>query len=70
LSVRGRSEPGCHIVIGGISVATDDRGEFAMDLELRTGYNLLVVQAIDPAGNTAFLTREIQARSTESGSPQ
>ena len=46
-------------------MTANDSGEFAVDLDLRDGYNILVVQAIDPAGNTAFVTREVHAWATE-----
>jgi hypothetical protein len=57
--IRGETEPGCKIIIGDATVTTDAAGRFETTLTLRDGYNFVVVQAVDPLGNTAFDSRTI-----------
>jgi hypothetical protein len=59
--VRGATEPGSLVFIGETRVPTDGQGHFEHELQLREGYNFIVVQAVDPAGNTTFWSREITA---------
>lgn len=61
--IRGEIEPGCRVIIGGATVATDADGRFEHTLELRAGHNFVVVQAVDPLGNTAFESRTIVSTS-------
>jgi len=59
--VRGATEPGSQVFIGEARVPTDGEGRFEHELQLREGYNFVVVQAVDPAGNTTFRSEEITA---------
>jgi hypothetical protein len=59
--VRGATEPGSLVFIGETRVPTDGEGRFEHELQLREGYNFVVVQAVDPAGNTTFQSQEITA---------
>lgn len=65
--LRGRSEPGSRIVIGPVTLHADASGGFEHLLTLRDGYNFVVVQSIDAAGNTAFANHAIIAELPESG---
>lgn len=60
ITVSGVTEPGSNVFVGETRVAVGDDGEFEHVLQIRNGYNFLVVQAIDTAGNTAFDSREIK----------
>ncbi len=66
LVIRGETEPGCRVIIGDVTVPTDGSGRFEHSFELRDGYNFIVVQAVDPVGNTAFESRTIVAESPDS----
>ena len=59
--VRGATEPGSQVFIGEARVPTDGEGRFEHELQLREGHNFVVVQAVDPAGNTTFRSEEITA---------
>jgi hypothetical protein len=61
VAVRGSTEPGSLVFIGQTRIPTDGKGRFEYELQLREGYNFIVVQAVDPAGNTTFRSREITA---------
>ena len=59
--VRGTTEADCRVLIGEHAVPVDDAGRFEHELVLQHGYNFLVVQSIDPTGNTAFRNHTILA---------
>jgi hypothetical protein len=61
LTIRGTVEPGCRVVIGDRAIPVGEDGTFEHAYPLRPGYNFLVVQAIDPTGNTAFSNHTIVA---------
>jgi hypothetical protein len=52
--LQGTVEPGSQVFIGSDFVSTNEVGEFEFALKLRNGYNVVVLQAIDTAGNTTF----------------
>ena len=54
--ITGTAGPGSLVMVNGILVRTDRTGNFSLDVPLREGSNRLVVNATDPAGNSA--TRE------------
>ena len=60
--LRGATDPGCRVVIGDRDVPIDALGHFEHSLAVRDGYNFLVVQAIDPTGNTAFDSHTVVAK--------
>ncbi len=66
LTIRGETEPGCRVVVGAESVPTDPAGRFELTVALKSGYNFLVVQAIDAAGNTAFQNHTVVAELKDS----
>jgi hypothetical protein len=61
LVLAGSTDPDCRIFIADAAVTVDREGRFRHELALRAGYNFLVVQAVDPAGNTAFFKHTILA---------
>ena len=61
IRVRGSTEPSCRVLIGDVAVPVAADGSFEHELTLQHGYNFLVVQAVDPAGNAAFLNQTILA---------
>ena len=60
--LAGRTEPGARILVGGERVPTNEAGEFEYDLQLRPGINLVVVQAVDPAGNVSFRSQMVNLK--------
>ncbi len=60
--LAGRTEPGARILVGGERVPTNEAGEFEFDLQLRAGINLVVVQAVDPAGNVSFRSQMVNLK--------
>jgi hypothetical protein len=65
LVIEGATDPDSRVFIGDLEVATTHSGEFEETLPLRSGYNIVVVQAVDPAGNTTFESRVINAEFPE-----
>ncbi len=59
--LSGTVEPGCRVFINDVGVTTDSTGRFTHTLQLTQGYNFVVVQAIDPTGNTAFENHTVVA---------
>ena len=57
--VHGETEPGAAVFIGNARVATDGSGRFRQEVELAEGWNVVVVEAIDPAGNVAYQSQRL-----------
>jgi len=57
--VHGEAEPGAAVFIGNARVATDGSGRFRQEVELTEGWNVVVVEAIDPAGNVAYQSQRL-----------
>ncbi len=60
--VRGRSETGARVFVNGKPVAVEADGSFSQKAALKEGVNVIVVEAVDPAGNTAYETRIINRK--------
>ena len=54
LRIAGETEPGAEVFVGGSAVETHEDGSFAHELSLEPGVNVVVVSAIDPAGNRTY----------------
>jgi hypothetical protein len=61
-SLRGSVEPGSEVFIGNEPVPTNATGEFEYDLALRRGLSVVVVEAVDTAGNTAYRSQLVNAK--------
>jgi hypothetical protein len=61
LSVRGLTEPGAELYVGGASVDVDRAGQFDYALNLKPGLNIVAVEAIDAAGNSSYYTHYVTA---------
>jgi len=57
--LSGRTDPDARIFVGGIPVKVDENGEFAHDLFLSRGYNVIVVEAVDKVGNVNYFSKTI-----------
>jgi len=54
--IKGHSEPQATIYVAGTSVAMDSNGNFVHTLMLNPGVNVVLVEALDAAGNSNFLS--------------
>ncbi len=62
LTLRGFVEPGADLFVSNTKVAVTASGSFEHVVELQRGLNMIVVEAIDPVGNTAYRSRLVRAR--------
>ena len=62
LLIRGTTEPDAEVVIGTEQIAVRSDGTFEYRLELRRGPNLIVIEAVDPAGNVTYRSQYVNAR--------
>jgi len=58
-TISGKAEPGSRVSVGSRNAVVDADGSFSFDMTLLDGRNTVTVTSIDPAGNTASLTRTI-----------
>ncbi len=57
--ILGKTEPGTTVWVNGRQVAVDQQGGFQTTVELLNGENVIRVEALDRAGNTATLVRRV-----------
>ena len=57
--MRGSTEPETRVFVSGVPAKINERGEFAHNLELEHGPNVIVVEAVDKVGNVAYLSQII-----------
>lgn len=57
VTVRGRTEPGAQVTVGGAIAAVSPNGSFEVVVALPSGRHVLHIVATDPAGNSA--TRDL-----------
>ncbi len=62
VTIAGKTEPGARVFISGQAVDPEADGRFVHTLRLRQGINLVVVEAVDPAGNVSYRSRMINGR--------
>lgn len=60
--VEGTTEPGCTVRVAGELVPVDAEGRFRGEVRLEPGVNVVVVQAIDAAGNVVYASEHVTAR--------
>lgn len=59
--IAGVAAPGTRIFIAGQAVPVDGTGRFAYRVELQQGFNVLVVEALDQAGNVTYSSKTVEA---------
>jgi hypothetical protein len=52
--LKGVAEPGASVFVSGKPVTLTEKGEFECDVKLARGINVIVVEAVDSAGNVAY----------------
>ena len=60
--LAGSAEPGARVFINNEEIPVDASGRFSHTLTLQRGVNMVVVEAIDAAGNVAYRSETIDAR--------
>jgi len=62
IEISGKTEPTSRVYISGAEIVPADDGVFRHDLQLKRGINVIVVEAVDPAGNISYQSRLINSR--------
>ncbi|MCP3978222.1 MAG: hypothetical protein GY716_02665 [bacterium] len=60
--LRGSAEPGSRVFVGDQPVSIEESGAFELALQLERGLNVIVVEAVDSAGNIAYESQLISAK--------
>jgi hypothetical protein len=60
--MAGNVEPEATLLVNNNRVTTLPSGEFSYDLELENGMNMIVVEAMDPAGNVSFRSKFVNCK--------
>jgi hypothetical protein len=59
VELTGQSEPDSHIFIAGEKIQSSPTGEFSYSLQISRGMNVIVVEAVDQAGNVSYSSEMI-----------
>ena len=62
ITLRGKTEPGAKIYVEGKPVAVDEDGGFRHRIHVKPGASLIVVEAVDAAGNVSYSTNLINGK--------
>ncbi len=62
ITLRGKTEPGAKVYVEGNRVTVNKEGFFKHQLRIKRGASLIVVEAVDPAGNVAYATNLVNAK--------
>ncbi len=62
IHLSGRVGRPAAVYVSGVKVATGPDGRFEFDLDLKPGANVIVVEAVDATGNTAYWSQIVNAR--------
>jgi hypothetical protein len=60
--IRGATEPGAKVYIGKAQAAVGPDGAFEASVVLARGVQIVVVEAVDSAGNIAYTSQTLAAR--------
>jgi hypothetical protein len=58
----GHTEPGARVFINGTEVLTTPEGEFRHAVALERGINIIVVEAVDAAGNVSYRSSTVHGK--------
>ncbi len=61
-TLRGKTDPGTKVFVGGQRVKTTKNGSFNYNLKLRPGINVIVVEAFDAVNNVTYRTQRINRK--------
>ena len=62
VTLRGKTEPGAKIYVEGKPVTVDSEGTFQHRLYIKPGASLIVIEAVDSAGNVAYATNLVNGK--------
>lgn len=60
--LSGVSAPGAKVFVGGQPASIDASGAFSHEVPIRSGMNLVTVEAVDTAGNVTYRSHYVQGR--------
>ena len=60
--MRGVTEPGARLFVDGRSSVAAADGSFEVAVELQRGVNVVVVEAVDVAGNVSYRSELVNAK--------
>lgn len=58
-TLRGKTEPGARVFVGGKRVKTTRQGKFEYRMKLQPGMNVIVVEAVDGVDNVAYRSQKV-----------
>ncbi len=58
-TLRGKTDPGARVFVGGQRVKTTPSGNFKYHLKLKPGLNEIVVEAVDAVDNVAYRSKRV-----------
>lgn len=58
-TLRGKTEPGARVFVGGKQVKTTRQGKFEYHMKLQPGMNVIVVEAVDGVDNIAYRSQKV-----------
>ena len=61
-TLRGKTEPGARVFVGGQRVSTTRSGNFEFNLKLKPGLNVIVVEAVDGVDNVAYRSKRVVSK--------
>ena len=61
-TLRGETEPGSRVFVGGKPVKTTKTGKFKFNLKLQPGINVIVVEAIDSVNNVVYRSKRVNRK--------
>ncbi len=61
-TLRGKTEPGSRVFVGGKPVKTTKTGKFKYNLKLQPGINVIVVEAIDTVKNVTYRSQRVNRK--------
>jgi hypothetical protein len=60
--LKGRTERGTRVLVGGEEAKVDARGHFVFRLHLEPGLNVVVVEAVDKLGNVSYKSQVVNSK--------
>jgi hypothetical protein len=60
--IKGKAERSSHIFIDNNRIPVNSTGEFLYELQLESGINVVIVEAIDTAGNVSFKSKLVNCK--------
>jgi hypothetical protein len=61
-TLRGETEPGSRVFVGGKPVKTTKTGKFRYNLKLHPGINVIIVEAIDSVNNVVYRSQRVNRK--------